>query len=230
MSFNLNEFFYNIVPGTLFLIFWYLKIESIKKLFIDISNLNNNSFIFGVIALIIALALGLVLHGVWRTIKFFLISNSRVEREEEYNANAYLWAEDKRKLPEYFSARSAVWCSLIVGLVVSLFIVEEYWLYYIVLIFVFGFMYYADFKKEKNAIERTYSEINSYKKDVRSENELFNEAKAVVIKFGEGSASILQRRLNIGYARAARLLDLLEAEGVIGPSYGAKPRKVLIKK
>ncbi|MBU0998751.1 hypothetical protein KKG24_00360 [Patescibacteria group bacterium] len=72
--------------------------------------------------------------------------------------------------------------------------------------------------------------LQNQKLDHRTEDELFNEAKAVVIKFGEGSASILQRRLSIGYARAARILDLLEAEGVIGPSYGAKPRKVLIKK
>ena len=59
-------------------------------------------------------------------------------------------------------------------------------------------------------------------------DELLEEAKQVVIAAGKASASLLQRRLRIGYARAARLLDILEAEGVVGPADGAKPRDVLI--
>jgi len=58
---------------------------------------------------------------------------------------------------------------------------------------------------------------------------LYPEAKALVIDSGKASASYLQRRLRVGYARAARLLDLLEQEGVISPGEGAKPREVLIK-
>ena len=46
---------------------------------------------------------------------------------------------------------------------------------------------------------------------------------------GKASASYLQRRLRVGYARAARLLDLLEENGVIGPGDGAKAREVLMK-
>jgi S-DNA-T family DNA segregation ATPase FtsK/SpoIIIE len=61
------------------------------------------------------------------------------------------------------------------------------------------------------------------------DDELFNEARELVIQAGKASASLLQRRLKVGYARAARLLDLLEAEGVIGPADGAKPRDVLIQ-
>ncbi|MDP2586321.1 MAG: DNA translocase FtsK 4TM domain-containing protein [Candidatus Komeilibacteria bacterium] len=63
-----------------------------------------------------------------------------------------------------------------------------------------------------------------------SENgdELLEEAKDIVIKAGKASASLLQRRLRVGYARAARLLDLLEEQGVIGPGDGAKPREILI--
>jgi S-DNA-T family DNA segregation ATPase FtsK/SpoIIIE len=57
---------------------------------------------------------------------------------------------------------------------------------------------------------------------------LLGEAEAVVVQAGKGSASLLQRRLKVGYARAARLLDLLEARGVIGPGEGAKPREVLL--
>ncbi|GAB4143219.1 MAG: DNA translocase FtsK [Patescibacteria group bacterium] len=53
-----------------------------------------------------------------------------------------------------------------------------------------------------------------------------DEAREIVIDTGKASASFLQRMMSIGYARAARILDLLEAEGTIGPSNGAKPRDV----
>lgn len=56
---------------------------------------------------------------------------------------------------------------------------------------------------------------------------LFEEAREVVVAAGKGSASLLQRRLRVGYARAARLLDLLEQEGIIGPADGARPRDIL---
>lgn len=59
---------------------------------------------------------------------------------------------------------------------------------------------------------------------------LYEDAKELVVQVGKASASYLQRRLQIGYARAARLLDMLEDQGVIGPPDGAKPRKVLIGK
>jgi S-DNA-T family DNA segregation ATPase FtsK/SpoIIIE len=60
------------------------------------------------------------------------------------------------------------------------------------------------------------------------DDDLYEEAKEVVAAAGKASASLLQRRLRIGYARAARLLDILEEKGVIGPGEGAKPRQVLI--
>lgn len=63
----------------------------------------------------------------------------------------------------------------------------------------------------------------------QSDDELLAEAKKIVIQARKASASLLQRRLRIGYARAARLLDLLEKEGVVGPAEGAKPRKVYLK-
>lgn len=59
-------------------------------------------------------------------------------------------------------------------------------------------------------------------------DELMEEAKELIINSGKASASYLQRRLSIGYARAARLLDLLEEAGVISAGNGAKPREVLI--
>jgi S-DNA-T family DNA segregation ATPase FtsK/SpoIIIE len=60
------------------------------------------------------------------------------------------------------------------------------------------------------------------------DDELYEEAKRVVIETGRASASLLQRRLRIGYARAARIIDLLEERGVVGPADGARPREVLV--
>jgi len=61
------------------------------------------------------------------------------------------------------------------------------------------------------------------------DDELFEEAKSLVIQSGKASASLLQRRLKVGYARAARLLDYLEEQGIVGPADGAKPREILAK-
>jgi len=61
------------------------------------------------------------------------------------------------------------------------------------------------------------------------EDPLYEEAKRVVIEAKKASASLLQRRLRIGYARAARLIDILEERGIVGPGEGAKPREVYIK-
>jgi len=60
------------------------------------------------------------------------------------------------------------------------------------------------------------------------EDPLYEEAKKVVIEARKASASLLQRRLRIGYARAARLIDVLEERGVVGPLDGAKPREVYL--
>ena len=57
---------------------------------------------------------------------------------------------------------------------------------------------------------------------------LYNEAKELVIQAGKASISSIQRRLRIGYNRAARIIDLLEDNGVVGPENGSKPREVLI--
>lgn len=72
--------------------------------------------------------------------------------------------------------------------------------------------------------------VKSYSGDsgVGFEDNLYNDAREEVTRAGKASASLLQRRLRIGYARAARLLDIMEAEGVIGPADGAKPRDILV--
>jgi len=59
------------------------------------------------------------------------------------------------------------------------------------------------------------------------DDDLYDEAVQVVLNSGQASATLLQRRLRVGYARAARLLDMMEQEGVIGPANGAKPRDIL---
>lgn len=61
------------------------------------------------------------------------------------------------------------------------------------------------------------------------EDEMYEEARACVMEAGKASTSFLQRKLKLGYARAARLMDTLEERGVIGPGDGAKPREVLEK-
>lgn len=58
------------------------------------------------------------------------------------------------------------------------------------------------------------------------EDSLYEDAKRVVVESKKASASLLQRRLRLGYARAARLIDMLEEKGVVGPGEGAKPREV----
>jgi len=70
--------------------------------------------------------------------------------------------------------------------------------------------------------------LNKYSSD--EEDEFFEEAIRVVTEAKKASASLLQRRLKVGYARAARLLDIMEAKGIIGPGDGAKPREVYIDK
>ena len=65
--------------------------------------------------------------------------------------------------------------------------------------------------------------------DASAEDDLYEEAKQIVVKSKKASASLLQRRLRVGYARAARLLDLLEEHNVIGPADGSRPREVYVQ-
>ena len=73
-------------------------------------------------------------------------------------------------------------------------------------------------------------------KDSRSEiffgdnDPLFEDVKRIILETQKASASFLQRRLRIGYSRAARLIDMLEEKGIVGPADGAKPREVYAQK
>ncbi|MBI5742517.1 MAG: DNA translocase FtsK [Candidatus Niyogibacteria bacterium] len=62
------------------------------------------------------------------------------------------------------------------------------------------------------------------------DDDMFEEARDLVIETGKASTSFLQRRLKLGYARAARMMDLLEDKGIVGPGNGAKPREVLVSR
>ena len=70
---------------------------------------------------------------------------------------------------------------------------------------------------------------SSLENEDEDDDEMYEEARACVIEAGKASTSYLQRKLKLGYARAARLMDVLEERGVIGPGDGAKPREVLEK-
>jgi len=76
---------------------------------------------------------------------------------------------------------------------------------------------------EKNSL----FDIMSGDTDDGDEDELYEEAKETVISAGKASTSYLQRKLKVGYSRAARLMDILEERGIIGPADGSKPREVI---
>lgn len=62
------------------------------------------------------------------------------------------------------------------------------------------------------------------------DDDMYELAKEAVIKEGKASTSDIQRKLRVGYARAARLIDILEEKGVVGPAVGSEPRKVISPK
>jgi S-DNA-T family DNA segregation ATPase FtsK/SpoIIIE len=62
-----------------------------------------------------------------------------------------------------------------------------------------------------------------------SDDPLFDEAARLVVAQQQASASFLQRRMRVGFSRAARLIDMMELDGLLGPPQGSKPREVLVK-
>ena len=81
-----------------------------------------------------------------------------------------------------------------------------------------------DYNNEVTMSEQEAEETDGF---VGERDELYEEALQIVTDMGRASTSVLQRRLSIGYGRAAKILDMMEREGFIGPAEGAKPRKVL---
>jgi len=71
--------------------------------------------------------------------------------------------------------------------------------------------------------EQQKSGLNNAEKD-----ELYDEAVKVIIESNQASVSILQRRMRLGYTRAARIIDMMELDGLVGPYEGSKPRRILV--
>ena len=70
-------------------------------------------------------------------------------------------------------------------------------------------------------------DLDAEPEDGDSNDELFEDAVRLVLEFGKASTSLLQRRLRIGYGRAAHLIDMMERDGIVGPADGSKPREIL---
>jgi DNA segregation ATPase FtsK/SpoIIIE, S-DNA-T family len=81
-----------------------------------------------------------------------------------------------------------------------------------------------DYNEEVTLSEQETMEADGFEGE---QDELFDQALAIVTDMGRASTSVLQRRLSIGYGRAAKILDSMERQGFIGPAEGSKPRKVL---
>jgi S-DNA-T family DNA segregation ATPase FtsK/SpoIIIE len=63
--------------------------------------------------------------------------------------------------------------------------------------------------------------------DDEEHDEMFEDAVRLVLEFGKASTSLIQRRLRVGYGRAAHLIDMMERDGIVGPADGPKPREIL---
>jgi S-DNA-T family DNA segregation ATPase FtsK/SpoIIIE len=78
------------------------------------------------------------------------------------------------------------------------------------------------------AVEEENGDIDGVGEDEYDER--YDEAVALVCETGQASISMVQRRLRVGYNRAARMIEIMEKEGIVGPSDGSKPREVLARK
>ncbi|MBR6871940.1 MAG: hypothetical protein IKN17_00370 [Ruminococcus sp.] len=78
-------------------------------------------------------------------------------------------------------------------------------------------------KKNKNTVDVDDIELNP-------DDDLVNQAITIIVETGNASTAFLQRRLKLGFPRAARIMDEIEQMGIIGPQEGSKPRKINITK
>lgn len=88
---------------------------------------------------------------------------------------------------------------------------------------------YTDLVTRINDLKDSLKEIDAleeYEGFTGTDDELYEQAKEIVISSGKASTSWLQRKLGIGYSRSAQLIDRLEEEGVVGPANGSKAREV----
>lgn len=85
-------------------------------------------------------------------------------------------------------------------------------------------------EEAQSHIEQTAGDSSTGYDAAEDEDPLLQDAISIVVSSGQASTSMLQRRLKLGYARAARVMDQMEERGIVGPSEGSKPRRVLITK
>ena len=85
----------------------------------------------------------------------------------------------------------------------------------------------ADYHED--IFEMPVDEENSVDEDESEFDDKYDEAVALVANAQQASISMVQRRLRVGYNRAARMIEIMEKEGVVGPSDGVKPREVYVK-
>jgi S-DNA-T family DNA segregation ATPase FtsK/SpoIIIE len=83
---------------------------------------------------------------------------------------------------------------------------------------------------DENILEKIESQAEPSQRESSDIDELLPQVVNMVIEQGMASTSLIQRKFKIGYSRAARILDQMEASGVVGPFEGSKPRKVLVTK
>ena len=94
-------------------------------------------------------------------------------------------------------------------------------------------------EQQKASYDTSFTDLDSVDQDIKQntisgdkeeyDDPLYNDIVEFVIETGKASASLLQRRFKLGYNRAARIIDLLEERGIIGPQNGSKPREVLVR-
>ncbi len=90
--------------------------------------------------------------------------------------------------------------------------------------------YWRTFIRDGDGLDLSEDAPEAFDGSADGDDELFDQAKGLVIIHQQGSISLIQRRLRVGYARAARLIDMLEQAGVVGPFEGSKARRVLVSR
>ncbi len=96
---------------------------------------------------------------------------------------------------------------------------------------IIDFVKQEDVKYDEDVMEKIENGATAEKEESAGDaDEFLPKAIEIVVEAGQASASLLQRRLSVGYSRAGRLIDQLEARGIIGPHEGAKPRQVLLSR
>jgi len=88
----------------------------------------------------------------------------------------------------------------------------------------------AEYNEDMLAMAEAEEEDEAVAAAAGDHDEKYDEAVAIVCETGQASISMVQRRLRVGYNRAARMIEIMEKEGVVGPADGVKPREVLVRK